>query len=194
MQVFPTIPGITWPASRRPTYSNVLQQGVTGKRTAVRLQFEPRWSYELEVEFLRSAGSTEFLDLLNLYLNCCGQAFPFLFNDLGDNGVINQQIGTGDGTTRTFFLQRTLAGFNQRIAALNGTPTITIAGSPASATIDAYGKVTFSVAPGAGQVVAWSGSYYWICRFAEDQLDLSQFASNWWQVKSLKFDTELIVG
>lgn len=195
MQVFPLLPGISWPVKRAPVFKNIIQTGITGQRTAVRQQFEPRWAYELEIEFVRNkTGFTEFSDLLSVFQNCYGTFLPFLFNDIYDNHVADQTIGFGNGTINQFFLQRSLGGFNQRIAALNGSPVIKVAGITSSATIDSFGVVTLPAPPASGQAVTWTGNYYWICRFAEDQLDLSQFLPNYWDVKSVKFDTEIITG
>lgn len=198
LPIFPTLPGITWPAKRSPGFRNVVQTGLTGRRTVGRFQTAPRWSYELQVEFLRNfGGHTEFNDLLALWLQCNGSFGTFLFEDLGDNVAVNHQIGVGNGTATQFFLTRALAGFDERVISVNGTPTIYVNGVaflPSFYTIDTSGIVTFTSAVPAGQPVAWSGYYRWICRFDDDQLDLSQFMSNWWEVKSLKFSTEVILG
>jgi hypothetical protein len=157
---------------------------------------EPRWNYDIPVEFLRDqAGFNEFKSLLTLYSACFGRFYTYLFNDLGDNSVTDQLIGIGDGTTRQFYLARTFAGLSQRIAgaALIGTPVFKVAGSTAvGTTFDAYGVVTFTVAPAFSQAVTWTGGYYWICRFDEDQLNLAEFADRWWECKSVKFSTEII--
>lgn len=194
LPLFPSLPGITWPAKRSPQFSTQIQSGISGRRTPIRYQLEPRWAYELIVEFARDrTGFTEFSDLVNLYLVCYGRFGTFRFSDPRDNAVTAQLIGVGDGATTKFFLSRNAFGFSQRVAALNGTPTIFVAGIPAVGyTIDAYGVITFSVAPTSGQAVTWTGAYHWICRFSDDQLDLSQFMDKWWECKSLKFETELI--
>lgn len=200
LPIFPTLPGITWPVKRVPLFSTDIQQGISGRRTPIRHQLEPRWAYDIPVEFLRSkSGFSEYTNLVNLYLACYGRFGTFLFNDLGDNAALTQLIGFGDGANKQFFLLRTFAGFDQRIAgaALNGVPVLSVGGvpqAPSAFSIDAYGVVTFSTAPGPGVAVTWSGAFYWICRFAEDQLDLSQFMQNYWEVKSVKFDTELIIS
>jgi uncharacterized protein (TIGR02217 family) len=198
LALFPTLPGITWPVQRTPSFSTDVPEGVGGRRTAIRYQMEPRWKYDIPIEFLRDqTGFTEYTSLLNLYQGCFGRFFTFLFNDLRDNTATNQPIGIGDGTTTKFYLVRSFAGFTQRVAgaALNGTPTIKVAGvtqSPSAFTIDPYGVVTFNVAPAAGAAVTITMTFYWICRFDEDQLDLSQFMDRWWDCKSIKLSTEII--
>jgi hypothetical protein len=180
LPIFPSLPGITWPVKRKPGFNNFMQTGLSGQRTAVRFQVVPRWSYEIPIEFLRSrTGFTEFTDLLNIYLQCNGSFGTFLFNDLGDNTVTNQQIG---------------AGFQERIAAFNGAPVIKVNGNVVTTgySIDVAGVLTFTSPPPGGQVVAWTGSYYWVCRFDDDQLDIAQFMSNFWEVKTLHISSEII--
>lgn len=196
LPIFPALPGIAFPGTRSARFNTDLSESVTGVRTPTRNQLEPRWLYDLPVEFLRDrTGFTEFSDLLNLYLSCYGRFGTFLYSDPRDNTATNQSFGVGDGSTTQFFLVRTAFGFTQRVAALNGTPTIQVSGINAiGATINAYGVVTFGTPPAPNAVLTWSGLYYWICRFSEDQLDLSQFADRWWEVKSLKFETEIIAS
>lgn len=196
--VFPSLLGISWPVHRRPSFSNIAQVGVSGRRTSVRQQLEPRWNYEVAVEFARNRdGFNEFSSLLTVYQACYGSFGTFLFNDKSDNTAVDQPIGVGNGTATQFYLLRTLGGFSQRIAgaALNGAVTIKLNGVATTAyTMDANGVITFTSPPGIGAGISWSGAYYWLCRFDEDQLDLSEFADNFWQVSSLKFSTEIITG
>lgn len=56
---------------------------------------------------------------------------------------------------------------------------------PASYTDYSYtthgGVFTLATAPATGAVVRWSGSFYWRCRFAADQLDFEKFLDKIWQ-------------
>jgi uncharacterized protein (TIGR02217 family) len=197
LPLFPNTPGITWPVKKMPGFATQIQSSLAGRRTPVRFQLEPRWSYELKIEFLRNfGGRLEFQNLLNVFAQTSGSYGTFLFDDIDDNAVTDQTIGIGDGANKVFALLRTYAGFNQRVAATKAAPVIKVAGSVVSSgqyTISNTGVVTFTTAPGAGQAVTWTGGYYWVCRFDDDQLDLSQFMSNWWEVSSLKFSTEIIL-
>jgi uncharacterized protein (TIGR02217 family) len=196
LPIFPTLAGRTWPIARRPSFNTTMQAGLTGKRTPVRYQSEPRWSYEFDIELMRDA-TTELNDMLNVFLLQYGRYGTFLYNEAVDNSVTDDLIGTGDGATNTFFLTRSRYGFVQRIAgaALDGAATIKVNGVTAvGVTVSSNGVVTFGVAPSAGQPVTWTGSYYWVCRFDDDALDLENFMSGKWAVKSLKFSTEIITG
>jgi hypothetical protein len=134
--------------------------------------------------------------LLTVFQTCYGSYSPFLFDDVYDNSVTDQEIGIGDGMTRDFFLLRSLGGFAQRVAALNGTPTIKLNGVIQTATfsVSPVGIISLGSPPAPGQLITWSGFYRWICRFDEDQIDLAQFMPNFWEAKSVKFSTEIITG
>ena len=49
--------------------------------------------------------------------------------------------------------------------------------------------VTFNTAPALGTVLSWAGNYSYLCRFAEDLLDLNEFMYQLWELKSLKLET-----
>ncbi len=198
LPILPYLPGFSWPAKRTPAFNNQVTTALTGRRSATRSQLAPRWNYEIAVQFLRSdQGRTEFTDLLNVYLQCNGSYGTFLFSDPDDNSVTDQQIGVGDGLTTQFFLVRALAGFEERIAALNGPVTIKVNGVTYAASnysIDPLGVVTFTAPPPPGMPVTWTGAFRWICRFDDDQLDLARVMVNFWEVTKLRFSTEVIVG
>lgn len=50
-------------------------------------------------------------------------------------------------------------------------------------------QVTFSVAPLAAAVLTWSGTYLYLCKFKDDQLDINQFANLMYEQKGLTLRT-----
>ena len=48
------------------------------------------------------------------------------------------------------------------------------------------GVITFSVAPAAGAVLTWSGSFYRRCRFDGDKLDTTRFLTGLWEAKRVQ--------
>ena len=55
--------------------------------------------------------------------------------------------------------------------------------------LGATGIVTCATAPVAGAVLAWTGTFNWLCRFDDDSLDFQQFGTGLWSMDSLKFST-----
>jgi hypothetical protein len=201
LSIFPNFPGRAAQFARRPSFNTAMQTSLSGKRTPVRYQLEPRWSYEFDIDALRDTyySSTELSDALNVFLLQCGRYGTFLYNESTDNAVTDNLIGTGDGSNVFFFLSRSRYGFTQRIAgaALNGAPIIKVGGVVAlGSTYSVFpnGLLQFTVPPANGTAVTWTGVYYWVCRFDDDSLDISNLMTGLWMGKSIKFSTEIITG
>jgi hypothetical protein len=191
--VFPTLPGITYPVKRSPNWSSVKNDMLGGKRVRVSNYSYPTYSYELPFSFLRSDSiNAEWQTFVGFINSLNGGVNLFGYTDPDDNTVSGQGFGAGDGTTTgPFQLVRSLGGFTEPVFLINGTPTISVAGTPTSAfTIDAYGRVTFTSAPANNAALTWSGSYYWPCRLDEEVTDMSKFLATIWEAKSLKFSSE----
>lgn len=164
----------------------------------------PLWDFEILFEELLDqtqnqtpyapfAGDTQFEQLCQNWLMMYGQTNVFAFNCPWDNSRSNQNIGTGDGTTTTFTIVRAWGlSANTTTASIGTINTITqvqvngVTVSSANYSIN-RNKITFVTAPGAGQAITMTFSFYYLCRFVEDEQDFEEFAKNRWAVKSLKF-------
>jgi len=62
-----------------------------------------------------------------------------------------------------------------------------VAKSPATYTISNTGMVTFLDIPVSGNVIQWSGAWYYRCRFTDDTLDFDEFAHYFWDAKKVAF-------
>lgn len=191
--IFPTLKGIAFPVRRSPILRTLHQEATSGQDNPIELWTYPRWQYELTYDFLRADSvNLEFQTLAAFYLGQRASSRVFQFTDPDDGTVTNQSFGTGDGTTTAFALVRTLAGtggftFTEPVFAPtitnikdNGVPTVLY-------TLGTQGLVTFNSAPLAGHVLTWTGTYNWLCRFDEDSIDLSKFASNFYDLKKVLF-------
>jgi hypothetical protein len=182
--IFPDLSGLSFPIGRSPKFNNSRLAANWGRREVAPLRVLPTWNYDVSFSILRSeVGFLEFQQLLKVYLTTLGGALYFRFNDPDDNSVVLQPSGTGDGTSTAFELVRSQTGvdFAEPVRAFNGTPHIFVNGTEVfNWSIDAYGIVNFT------------GSYYWLCRFDEDQIPLSKFVAKWWECKGVKFSTDLL--
>jgi uncharacterized protein (TIGR02217 family) len=193
--IFPSLPGITYPVKRSPTWSAVKNDALSGKRVRYSLFTYPIYAYEVPFSFLRSDTiNLEWQTLVGFINSLAGAVQMFGFTDPDDNAVSNQRFGTGDGSTLgPFQLVRALGSFVEPVFLLNGAPTVQVAGVTSSAyTVDGYGRVTFTAgnAPANGAALTWSGSYFMACRLDDDVTDFSKFMVTLWEVKSLKFSSE----
>lgn len=124
-------------------------------------------------------------------------------------------IGVGNGTTASFQLQRTLVpsaslpaaasrsyfptigdGYEPVFAVNNTTaPSIFVNSTLKTASthynISSSGLVTFTSGniPTAGQIISWTGSYYWNVRLEKDEYDFQRMVNGIWESKTINLIT-----
>jgi hypothetical protein len=121
--VFPQLAGQGWSVHKKPTFSTIVANHVSGREVRGALYANPIWRFELTFDGLDGStagqygalGASSLQSLMGLFLQCQGQYGSFLFYDPTDYVVTAQGFGTGDGTTTTFQLQRTLGGFSEPV-------------------------------------------------------------------------------
>jgi hypothetical protein len=205
---FPALPGLGFP-KRTPLWSTTKQPSVGGQESRFPMWSYPKWRYEYAIESLRQAASlslTEFSALAGFYNSVNGSAGFFAFTDPDDGSVVGEPFGTGDGTTTTFQLTRSLGGFVEPVflpgqyACIiyeNGTPVSHGSGAGkwqwgggVDVSTGSLGSVVFGTAPSAAVALTWTGPFDWLCRFDDDSIDFSGFGKGFWSMSSLKFTTE----
>ena len=197
---FPSLSGVIFPVVRVPEWDTDVQIALSGRRTAFSRRAYPRYRYELGYSFLRTAtANLELQQLIAFYNLMNGRSGVFVYND-SDDGTLSTQVGfgSGDGSTTTFQLTRPMIGssftFVEPVFAVatanifnNGVlQTLNV-----NYTIGNTGIVTFVVAPIAGHNLTWTGTYGWYCRFDEDVNTFEKFTYNLYELKKLKFSTEV---
>jgi uncharacterized protein (TIGR02217 family) len=198
--VLPALPGLAWQNTKAPQFSTKIQTSVGMSEVRAAFNPYPVRRYMLVHNFLRSYSAfTEMATLYGFFCARQGSFDSFLYDDPEDDLIANtapyMQFGTGDGATVAFQLGRSLGSFFEPVYNTHSTPKIYVNSvlqtTPANYSISASGLVTFTSPPGLGLAIAWSGSYYWRCRFDDDSLEFSEFASLFWEQKRLSFRTLL---
>ncbi len=192
---FPELSGLTYPSIKRPMMATDFQRSISGKASALQLMSYPLWNIELSYTFLRSTTATlEFQTLAAFFLQNGGRACAWAFHDPDDDTATNQVFGTGDGATTEFRLVRTISGggfsFTEPVFVMTDVVSITVNGTPNLTYREGNGVIKFSVAPANGAVLAWTGTYNWICRFDEDVQEFEKFAYRFWELKKITFTSE----
>lgn len=178
-------------ATRTPLWKTIPHPSVDGSEPRYAQWSFPRWRYEIPFEVLRSGlTGTEFAALAGFYNSVSGSALPWAYPDPDDGVATAQSFGTGDGITSTFQLVRSKGGFAEPTYLITTSPTIYVNGTPTSITNGTGGTVTFGSAPAAGAALTWSGTFSWLCRFDDDQIDFEGIMRGFWALPSLKFTTE----
>jgi len=190
---FPSLPGITFPVKRTPQWSGAQNDSLSGKRVRTSYYSYPKWLYEVQFNFLRTAAAyLEWQQLAGFINQMNGQAGLFLYNDPNDNTASVQTFGTGDGSSTTFQLVRTLGSFIEPVF-FPDTPIPTVrvnAVATGAYTVSTTGQIVFTVAPPNGATLDWTGTFKWGCRFDMDEFEFANFATQLFEMRSLKFSSE----
>jgi uncharacterized protein (TIGR02217 family) len=195
--VFPTLQGLAWNVVLKPRWRTTIQEAVSGREIRLQNWVYPLYDITLTYEFLRATVANSELQTLLTFFNARGGQFDQFYLDIG--ALLNdpawdtvasgspQLIGTGDGASVYFQLIANYGGWLSPIASL--APTIYfngVAQSPSLYTISTNGLLTFATAPGAGVAITWSGTYYFLARFAKDTYELNAFMNQLFEAKTIE--------
>lgn len=193
--VFPLLPGQVFLTKKSPTWSTDVKRANSGReRRRMNWSF-PLWNFQVQYEVLRDGPGTQELQALLAFFNAhAGQYQEWFYYDPSDHAVTDQVVGTGNGTKTTFQLTRTISDgvltFTEPVFAVQGTPVFKVNGVPTSATVGAYGVITFASAPAAAATISWTGNFMFLCRFSQDNLDLQQMMQGLWSQSGLSFQSQ----
>ncbi len=195
--VFPALRGFAYPVIKKPTFSTIEQESVSGIKKHIANWVYPRWQIEIPVEFLLDdVAHDELKTLVGFFLARQGRFDSFLFDDPDDDYIGGQELGLGDGATTTFQMLRAYGGFIEPVLNIKSPPVPVVylngaiqdPSTYAIATTDS-GLLTFTTAPAAGAVITADFGYYWRCIFQEDLSEFDKFMNQLWQHKGLKIET-----
>lgn len=193
--VFPVLVGQGFAQTKRQAWQSTVKRAYSGREIVVANYSYPRWEWTFGWEIARnSAAYPELATLFGFFGSRGGRALPFYYWDPDDNTVTAQGFGTGDGSTTVFQLYRTVGqgtiyNYLEPVLVLRNSPTIYVNGTPTGVTLGFNGVVTFATAPASGAALTWSGSYLFLCRFLDDQIEPQQMFSNHWSVGKLSFES-----
>lgn len=189
--VYPALPCQAWPVVKRFQHATNVRTAPGGREARSSSWSAPLMEWEIPYDVARSGivhgtSYTEFEQLIGFYTARRGQLGKFLFDDVTDNQVVDQSLGTGDGGTVAFTLARTLGTHTAPIGRAKVVDDVKIDGVATTAYTIAGNVITFDVAPDAGAVITWSGTYYWLVRFADPDLSFENFAAQLWAAKKVR--------
>lgn len=168
-------------------------------------QIIPLWDIEVPFEELVDqtqnqtpyapfAGTANYMQLVQLFLMMYGKTGVFAFNAPWDNSRANQIITTNSANGQTAFpvfetWGSTGVATEFPVGMINEVTTVYVNGTPVSPTTYSISRsyVNFESPPAAGSTISLTFTFYYLCRFTEDEQDFDEFSKNRWQVPSLKF-------
>lgn len=208
MPVFPP------PPQGYPMKVSVVLDTITGTTKSLRemrasQQIYPIFDIEILYEELKDqtqnetayapfAGFTQYQQVLQNWLIMYGQTGVFGFDCPWDNSRSDQFIGDGDGVSWAFNMFYTFGLGAQAkllpVGLVNQVISVELDGT----TVDpsryyiTRNQIVFQPTaaypnpPGSGAVITSTFSFYYLCRFVEDELSFEEFSKNRWTVQSLK--------
>lgn len=173
----------------------------------------PLWDIEIPFQELRDETQNQlpyepfvypvvyqqYEELCQLWLMMYGQTGIFAFDAPWDNSREDQLIGIGDGETYIFTVVRTwgtgLTATTVPVGLINTITNVKVDGADVSSShyLTDRNKIYFRdlsgnlYPPGDGLDITMTFSFYYLCRFVEDEQDFEEFSKNRWTVPSLKF-------
>jgi hypothetical protein len=207
--VFPSLP-VGFPVKVSIVMDTTVGTTKSLREMRVMQQTNPIWDIEIPFEelvdetpnqspYLPFNGLIQYQELTVTWLLMYGQTGNFLFDCPWDDSRQDQIIGVGDGATYIFTVSRTW-GFGSTatiapVGAVNVVTNVKVNGSVvSSAHYYVVGNILYfqdsagvTYPPGAGLDITMTFTYYYLCRFVEDEQDFEEFSKNRWTVPSLKF-------
>jgi len=206
---------LTWDFSKISKFSTTVQTPQSMRHPASStLQKSVIYELQLAYEFLKEDGLTYDDDvayIVEFYEACRGGYGWFTFDpsqyNLAKMSVVadttklsNGFFGIGDGATVTFPLWRSTSALGngtatfceliQNVTLLDGIFQNNVVIPAAGYTLSNFpAQITFAAPPPLGAVLSWAGSYSYLCKFAEDLLEMKEFLYQLWELQSLKLET-----
>jgi hypothetical protein len=200
LPIYPALPGLTFPVKWTPRFYNMATQTTaSGADIDLGLAQYPLHDFELQYDFLRDSGATEFKTLFGFVLQMAGTPGRFLFSNPDDNAVTGQGIGTGDGTTKTFTLVRSFGagGFTgtEPVGSvdLGSTFNVYVNGTLKTITTDytvdqsvpGANTITFTTAPASSAAITVDMTYLYYCKFPDDGQEFDKFMDKLWSMQKV---------
>jgi len=194
----PSLAGLSWSRHKKPGFSTRVASHVSGREVRVALMSYPLYEFEVVYSGLASSataafaglGSSSLQNLMGFFLQLQGQFGTFLYADPDDNTVTGEAFATGNNSTTSFTMMRSLGGFLEPVGWVTTVANVYLNGtaqSPSSYSLTTPNSLVFTSAPASGATVSADFSYAFNCRFLDDQMDFEEFMASLWRLESMKF-------
>lgn len=203
-ELFPELPGLEWDLVKTPSFNTKIMQSVNGRELRASYQSVPKYEINMSFSFLReSKGRTEQQALEGFFLDRRGSFDSFLLKMPDDNQF--DCTFTGGGTQTTFQLYKTMNGkriplshslassrpANPLMWNVRSLKTMWDADdskpmwNKATARIGKDGQLILTEPLEDGQAITVAGTYYYRCRFKDDEQQYTNFMSKLWKAQKV---------
>ena len=189
--IFPELAGVRPDRSRAPTFKTDILTAVSGREFRASRMANPIYRFSFGFEFLRqSSGRAELRQLEGFYMARRGAFDSWLYRCEHDRAVTDQLFGYGDGQRTAFQLARSYGEFLEPVQNLEQLTAVRrgeLLLAPGAYTVTSTGLVVFAQAPASGVPLYWTGTYFFRCRFASDELSFDRMALNLHRASRVEF-------
>jgi hypothetical protein len=192
---FPTLATLGWSTHLLPRFATDVADHVSGRATRRPRYANALYDIELTYELLRADTlEAELQAVAGFFALMSGAATPFWLAPPGLAEVTGQILGVGDGATTVFALAQTCGGYVEAVAGTSGVEAVYENGAalPGSAwsLVGGYTPtIVLADAPAPGAVISADFGALWLCRFADDALDLEEFMAMLFALRAVKLQT-----
>ncbi|TPT21369.1 DUF2460 domain-containing protein [Acinetobacter baumannii] len=195
--LFPELPGLEWDLTKTPMFNTKIMQSVNGRELRASYQAVPKYQISMSFAFLReSKGRNELQQLEGFFLERRGSFDSFLFKMPEDNEFQCTFVGDGVQTSFQLYkqinttqipLQHTQAEQSEDPLMWSENASKPMWSDPESQMwllqfgITTNGLLQMPIPLAAGESITISGTYYYRCRFADDEQHYTNFMSKLWK-------------
>ncbi|EHU1297238.1 DUF2460 domain-containing protein [Acinetobacter baumannii] len=195
--LFPELPGLEWDLTKTPMFNTKIMQSVNGRELRASYQAVPKYQISMSFAFLReSKGRNELQQLEGFFLERRGSFDSFLFKMPEDNEFQCTFVGDGVQTSFQLYkqinttqipLQHTQAEQSEDPLMWSENASKPMWSDPESQMwllqfgITTNGLLQMPIPLAAGESITISGTYYYRCRFADDEQQYTNFMSKLWK-------------
>ena len=165
-------------------FLTVVSESEGGKEQRYQKWLKPRRTFRIK---LRARDITADADTLwRMYIRMKGSFDTFFFQNPNESPVTAETVGSGDGTKSVFYLGNKVSLDTGDVILVAGSLTVTrsIKGTGDYLAFAAYtvdnnlGQITTNAVLPSGDVLRGGYSFYYKCRFRDDNLTRQTFATN----------------
>lgn len=208
LPIYPALPGLTFNVKWTPQFAAMPTQVMSNMANIdLALSNIPIHEFELNYDFLRdgvlwNTGSSEFKTMMGFFLQIGGPAGRFLFKNPDDFTVAGQAIGTTDGVTSVWTIQRTFGaggfGGTEPVGFVDTGSTVNVYLDGTLQSPSTYDIVTtqpglqqlkFHSTPATGHAITMDFNYWYYCKFSDGNTTFEKFLDHIWLTSSIKIRT-----
>lgn len=203
-ELFPELPGLEWELTKTPIFNTKIMTSVNGRELRASFQAVPKYEFTMSYAFLRENKGRKELQILQSFFEARRGAFDSFLYKAPDDNEFNCTF-VGDGITTTFQLYKIqgtsqIAVGNTLEASEPSNPNMwnkvetksmwiaeqKLMWSRGTVGITKDGKLVLAEPLEEGEKISVSGTYYYRCRFKDDEQQYTNFMSNLWKASKVE--------